>query len=252
MLTDALKYLSKLATDAASPKLLVEAAASKTYLVDGEAVKLAADPSPIAYTLGTVGALIAFTNDVAANDDALIFVNEDKIELVLDAKRLRLDRAAVPLVKSAVWERLLKLGSTRQGEWLEHKAFLRLLRVELAGTLPPEALLDRVRRIKFDNGVALTSEQTRKGESISRAIKSEVSGELEIPERVVLEAPVYSTSGERETYAVPCSVEVDPVRGMFCLVPEPDVLVRAQWAALKSIRERIVADTKIPCYLGSP
>jgi hypothetical protein len=251
MIADALKYLVELTRGSIEPRLLVDDATLKQYAIGGEVRTVEVPIAPRAHTLGSLATLLEYA-EIHADESSRIFYDNGGIVLVLDDADHRVDQVAVPFARSEIWIRLDELASKRAGEWLDHKAFVRLLRVDLAGTLPPGVLLDRVRRIVFDNGVVASSEQRgNKGESVGRSIQAKASGEGDIPEEVTLVVPIYTTPGETARYPVPCSVEVDAARGLFCLRPLPDVLDLAEAQHLATVRERLAAG-KTPAFLGSP
>ena len=251
MIEDALRYLASMATDAAKPQELDAGNPRlKTFVCGVDRIDLPVPPAPRDHALGTLHDLLAFAEKHASPEGSAIYFNPGYVRLVLDHDAHRVERATLALTPSDQWKTLKALEG---GKPLDHKPFLRLLRIDLSGTMPPGVLYDRVKRVAFDNGSIVTADVSRnKAESMGRSITAKVSGEGEIPEEVTLEVPVYSTPGETARYAVRCSVEVDPGSGRFTLAPLPDELTRVQALALASIRERLAQGTKIPAYLGAP
>lgn len=252
MIADALKYLASLASDAAKPQPLpLDDPRAFHYAHAGTLHVFPRPEPPRGHKLGTLDDLLAFA-EKHATAESRIFFGPGSVVLILDGDDYRIERAELPLKHSAPWLKLVELDAPASGAWFEHKPFLRLLRRDLAGTLPPGVLHDRVKRVSFENGATVTASVSRnKAESMGREITSKVSGEGEIPDEVTLEVPVYSTAGETQRFPVRCSVEVDPGRGAFCLAPLPDELDRVQALALESIRARL-ASCPVPAFLGSP
>lgn len=244
--------IEKLAVDAAKPQALaVGDQRNATFAVGGGIETFEIPKPPRAHALGSVADLLAFA-ELHATEEARIFFGQTDVLLVLDGDGHRLERVHVELTHSKAWTRLAALDAPPSGEWLDQKKFCRLLSIELAGALPPGVLYDRVKRVSFDNGSTVTGDIKRnQQESLGRNITAKASGEGEIPETVTLVVPVYATHGQRATYPVTCSVEVDPARGLFCLAPLPDELSRVQSLALESIREQL-SEGKVPAFRGTP
>lgn len=264
MLKELLDGLVGLARDGAAPKPLdVPDARTRFYLSGAGAVSsIKLEPPPRKHQVGTLADVIALANrfreDETAGGDAIpgpvVWYGPDKAVLVIDDNGHRIEQATLTLEDSQVFRTVEALAE--QKPWLEQKAFIRLLRIDLAGSLPPVELLDRVRKVTFDNGQSVLGEVRRDRESLGRQITSKVAAEngAEIPEEVTLVVPVYSTPGERDRYPVRCAVEVDAMRGAFQLVPMPDEVERARNLAVESIAERLSGDldSGIPFYHGKP
>lgn len=251
MIAEALKFLANLGAENQAPRLVdLKDPRELTFVVGGTVMSRDIPPASRAHVLGSLGDLIALA-DGYASEESLVFFDADQVTLVFDGDGHRLERGVLRLERSFAWQVLIDLASKRAGQWFEHKQFLRLLRVDLAGTLPPGVLYDRVKRVAFENGVTVQAAVSRnKQESLGRTITSQVSGEGDIPEEVTLEAPVYSTTGETARYPIRCAVEVDAARGMFCLQPLPDEISRVEAIAVASIRDRLAASCKVPAFLG--
>lgn len=251
MIAEALKFLASLGAENQAPRVIdLKDPRALTFVAGGSVLSRDIPPAPRAHALGSLEDLIAFA-DRHATETSRVFFDADQVTLVLDGDGHRLERGVLKLERSSVWHVVVELATKRAGQWFEHKQFLRLLRVDLAGTLPPGVLYDRVKRVAFDNGVTVQASVTKnKTESMGRSIMSHVTGEGEIPEEVTLEAPVYSTPGETEKHAIRCAVEVDPARGMFCLQPLPDEVSRVEALAVASIRERLEVLCKTPAFFG--
>lgn len=250
MILDALKYLAELGARTAAPtQIQTGDPATLTYLVGGSLVSV---PRPVpsrGHVAGDVGTLVSMANRWASDEPA-VWIDECNVYLVIDdAEGHRVNTATMVLKKSDVFKRLERLAASP--EWLDQKAFLRLLRVDLAGTLPPGILLDRVRKLRFESGQVTTQEAVRNRESMGRQITAAASGDGEIPEQVALELSVFSDTPE---LAVTCAVDVDPGRGLLQLMPLPDELERVTEIALNGLRKFIAGavDEGVKVYLGRP
>lgn len=257
MIADALKYLIELGEKAQAPiKLDVPDPRQVYYAIGGESAEYDLPEPPRDHRPGTLEDLISLANRFAEDVDEacrpVAWYGPEAVVLVLDDDGHRVERATLTLHHSDAFMRLVALRAG--GPWFEPKPFVRLLRVDLAGTLDPGVLLERVRRVKFDNGQVTTSETTRTRESLGREIVSNVVAAGEIPEEVTLSVPVYRTPGEAERYPFRCAVEVDPAMGRLQLLPLPDEVERVTALAVASIGARLRAGlaASVPCYMGSP
>lgn len=262
MLDAALKYLAELATKAAAPvKVDTKDPREVAYAINGEVKTYGTSIPPRQHHAGTLADLIKLANrfasaeelDGASNDTRpVVWYDRDRVVLVLDDSMYRMETATLDLGCSDVWRRLceVSLGKLK----FEQKAFVRLLRVELAGTLDPVVLLNAVRKVKFGTDAVTTGLVQRQRESMGREINSRVETDgAELPEEVTLSVPVYKTEGERARYPVRCSVEVDPAEGTFRLLPLPDELERVYNLALDNLEERLASGlNEVPYYRGKP
>lgn len=253
MISEALKYLADLGAKAATPiPVENDDPASNVFAINGKLETLAKPFPERDHAAGSLADLIELANRFAADEASspVVWFDRDSVILVIDDAKRRIDHVGMALVESELFERVLAL----KGEWQEQKAFVRLLRVELAGTLPPVALLEKVRRVRFDNGQTVTSEVKRDRESMGREITAKIEADGgDLPEEVTLMVPVYRNPGERDAYPIRCAVEIDHARGAFRLTPLPDQIECAYQAALASIRARLASGLakNVPAYLGT-
>lgn len=224
--------------------------ANKLFAINGEikSVPLAAKPRD--HKLLSLDDLIAMVNEIDGDDHLSgVFFHENAVVCVLDYSDYRRSFATFALQKSDQWQTVLGLK-----QWLDHKAFIRLLRIDLRGCYNVAELLDPIRSVKLENGSVVSSDVGRQKESLGRSIVGQVLTEKAIPEEVALELPIYKSHGEDQVYVIRCSVEVDPMRtDAFRLLPMPDEIDRAQHRAMDSLRKRLVAGLPdVPVFYGCP
>lgn len=249
MIREALQYLTGLALESQKPvEVPTGDPAERIYLFGKEVVKVAL-PEPFRkHTAGQVDSLI----EVAARfqeDAPVVWVSEDSVVVVLDDEGHRAHLTTLPLVKSDLFDRLFKLAD--EPEWLDQKAFIRLLRVDLAGTLPPGVLLDKVRKLSFENSSVVSGSVARDRESMGRSLTSQVKADSELPETVTIVAPVFQLDAP---YPIVCAVDVDAARGLLQLLPLPDEIERAKRSAINGLIDRLqksLAETT-HVYHGKP
>lgn len=251
MLKEALQYLAGLAQESARPtKVDINDPSAVRYLTGSGAVVTVEVPAPPRqHEVCQLADLIALA---ARFDGSVVWYDEGGVVAVFDDDGHRAGRATMGLVESDLFAAVRHLAALKPA--YDHKGFVRLLKITLAGTLPPSFLLDVVRRVKFDNGTVTHSESRKSRESLGREITATVSAEGEIPDAVTLLMPVYKTLGETHPYPVRCTVEVDPLEGSFRLLPFPDEVERVQQLAIGSIAERLGEQLPdgTPCYYGRP
>lgn len=254
MIADALKYLTELANAAVKPfPVETNDPAHKTYLVGDREVNVETGKPKRAHKVASIASMVDLANrfteqDVAKTDSPVLWVNDESITLVIDDDEHRANVVTMDLPKSAVFAKLEDLDSS---DWIDQKSFVRMLRIDLAGTLPPGVLLDRVRKLRFENSVAVSGTVARDRESMGRQIASKVEADGELPETVTLVTLVHEIGAPVE---IACAVDVDAARGLLQLLPLPGEIERAKrratWALIADLREGI--NESVPIYHGAP
>lgn len=260
MIQEALQYIADLARAAAEPKRLdvKDPRRARFYAGDGKTVEVALPEPPRDHAVKQLADLIAMAGRFNDNNPdgymPVVFYDESKVILVIDDNSHRCETATLALIESDAFRVVRSLAKGTQAPKFDLKAFIRLLRIDLAGTLAPAALLDVVRRVKFETGQVTTGEVRRNRESLGKEISSAVSAEADIPEAVCLNVPVYKTLGEADPRPIRCTVECDPSELCFRLIPYPDEVERVQQLAMASIAERLADGLPegVPHYHGSP
>lgn len=260
MIEPALKYLASLAQESTKATLIDETAISQTYLSNGRTFSTTKAARPINHWFDSIESLARFIGQESTEDgDAAVFVNSDHVRLCLDMSGHRANIASIDLNRDPRFAILEAYGSVGS-DWLDQKTFVRLLRIGLAGTLPPVALLEKVRRVKFSTEGAVSGVVARDRESMGREVASRVeTTEGEIPEEVGLVVPVFVPLVDFRLPPQPiaCAVEVDSARGMFRLVPLPNEVARAVRASLVALRDEVAKQVEttsggtVPTYLGN-
>lgn len=254
MFSDALKYLADLATKAAAPQLVNTGDPRKVgYVAGGSLVVTETKPLPREHEVSSLEDLAALANRFSdAGAQPAVWYSEGRVVLVIDDDGHRLETVTLALAESDRFKALRQLAESKA--WFDQKDFVRLLRITLAGTLDPVVLLEKVRKVRFENGVTTTSEKRSQRESLGREITSQATTDGgDLPDEVTLSVPVYKTAGERRSYGLVCSVEVDPGMGKFRLLPLPDEIERVEQLAVGSIAERLMESlTAAPAYYGEP
>lgn len=252
MIVEALNFLTSLKAAALSPQAVHETRTTKVVRADGATYTYDKDVPPRGHKADTLDDLAALANRFKQEDRTpVVWYNEDGVNLVINDGEHRDDVVGLKLTRSNLFNAIVALDPRR---WYDPKSFIRLLRVELAGALDSQTLLDPVRRVKFENGATASFEKTRSRESLGREITSSVKTEVEIPEYVVLRAPIYTTPGVQTEVSIRAAVEVDPAMGQFQIAVLPDEIQKAVNVVMGVLGETLSAelDSEIPSYQGSP
>jgi hypothetical protein len=256
MFKELLDRVAELAMDAREPhELKIDDPRRKAYVLDGQVINLAIEPSPRDHGVNSLEDIVALAKRFHDESDnsPVVWYDSGGVVLVIDDDEHRLDQATLQLEVSDVFKTVKALRELKK--WHTHRDFIRLLRIDLARTIEDGSLLNRIRKVKIENGEMTSSEVRKSKESLGRQITAEISGESEIPDEVVLLVPVYSTAGERARYPIACSVEADPTKTEpFRLMPLPDEIERVGQLATDSIAERLREQLpeSVPCYAGTP
>jgi hypothetical protein len=262
MIAEGIKALVDLATRAGSPQKIESGnPRASAYVIAGEVHMVDIEPPPRDHKAGTLGDLIALANRFAETGDLepVVWYDAEAVVLVIDDEvggenGNRIEKATLPLATSDVFARLVKLRADPAAAWMNQKDFIRLLRIELAGTLADGVLLNPTRKIVWSTSDTSTGTVKRGAESMGREINSRATTDGgDLPDEVKLNVPVYKTPGERERYPMNCSVEIDPGDNELQLMPLPDEIERVRQLALASIAERLASELKgVPAYQGKP
>ena len=253
MIKEALDRIIALADPATV--LVYEDPYRKIYLREGEEISVEKPSMPRDHKASDVATVISLANRFAAESESLpaVFFNEAKvIALLKDGIDESRERVTLSLEFSAQFKLLRAINS---GTWFDQKAFIRFLRIELAGALATNVLLEKVRKIKFENGVVTTGNVGRQQESLGRIQTSSTTSLAgDLPEVVQLSVPVYANPGELDLYPVDCAIDDDAKAEKFQLIPLAGQLDRAVQLAVGSIAQRLSQDLTagIPFYHGSP
>ena len=250
MIHEALKYLIQQGAEAAAPMQVETGDPAKlTYLVQGKLVEIPKAVRPRTHTAEDIETLVATANRWEAAGPVIWVCEIGAVLVIDDADGHRVNTVTMHLKESEVFAKLRELD--RAKPWLDQRAFIRLLRIDLAGTMPPGILLDRVRKIRFESGQVTHQEAARNRESMGRQVTAAISADGEIPEAVALEVTVFRGLMPA---VITCSVDVDPGRGLLQLAPLPDELERVTELVLDDLKDRLTEDTGdgVTVYRGKP
>lgn len=251
MIAEAIKALAELAVKASAPQKIDSGDPRQIgYVINGEVDHVNTEPAPRKHEVKSLADVVALATRFAGSEDSpVVWYDEDAVTLVIDDQGHRLETATFRLLTSEVFDKLAELAKSKPR--LDQKSFVRLLRIDLAGTLEPVVLLNAVRAVRWSSVTDANIGKQR--ESMGRDIEARCSDGKDLPDDVTLRVPVYRVAGERTPLPCRCSVEVDATDGTFRLLPFPDELDRVRQAAVASIAERLAEQLgDVPCYYGKP
>jgi hypothetical protein len=258
MIAEALKAIETLVGAAAMPKLLKEFPTEAIYVVNGEQLTVEIPAPPREHQVSELDDLIRLAARFAGEKDLpktmtpVVWYDADEIVLVLDDDGHRVEKATMDLQFSDVFKVLVALRRDPKAAWKSPRDFVRLIRIELAGAFGDNLLLNAVRKVRFDNGVATTAENSRNRESLGKTLTSTL--DVEVPEAVTLDVAVFNSCGVTWTFPVRCTVETNPLEGNFQLLPFPDEIERVVQLAVAAIADRLGhgLPESVPAYHGKP
>lgn len=262
MIEEAIKAIGTLAVEAAGAKHKVlelhpGAEPQHRYALvkpTGEIEFHDAHPMPRAHRMAGIAEVIPYVKE-KGTETSVIWYDESKVVILLDDDTRR-DVAACQLHYTPQFFRLIEL---QKPTYFDQKAFVRLLRIELADCLLDLRLLNFVRSIKFTatERTAGTVRQTR--ESLGRDIEMQLQGEVEgeCPEETVLQCRLFTDPSLRDTFNIRCAVEVDMDAQRFALTPFPlecrNVIELQLNGIGKMLQEGLDAESnETPLFRGSP
>lgn len=251
MIAEALEFIANLkAQSLAETKIDIGDPSQVIWLIGDKIVRESVPIPTRQHDALDIAAIVAIIERLDDNTTTpVVWVNSDNVTLIVDDAGYRANTVVYELEKTFAFITVALLAKNRP--WFDQREFIRLLRIDLENSLNPGLLLDRVRKVRFENGAVSTNTITKDRESMGRQVHSAVSGEGEIPEEVILSVRVFEAHAK---FPVKCVVDVDPVRGMFQLIPLPDEVRQIELMALNEIRTDIMVQVpdSVPVYLGRP
>jgi hypothetical protein len=235
MIKESLEYFATLVAATTEPKLLPGTPRKIRRLVQGQVMEWDVPVEARDHYPATLDEVIALAVRFAA-DKPVVWYDHEQVVLVIDDGGHRIETATLNLEISDIFTIVRMLR--KEKPWFDQPDFVRLLKVDLVGTLDPAVLLNRVRKLVV--GQKTTTEVGRRGESFGHEINALAGKDTDPPDEVDLVLPVFKTPGEQAPAYVACTVDVEVARPKpFRLLPKPDEVERVLQAAVGSIGERL-------------
>lgn len=216
---------------------------------DGTATRVESSPRPRAHKLATVAEVLDFVERKGTEQGSVIWYDRDYVTVIVDDSTRR-DHAQVNLTFTPQFAMLLSLEKRRA---FKQKDFVRLLRVELAGTQQDSRLLDWVRSVRFTSQGTAAGQVRHGRESMGRDLDAAVTSELadECPEEITLLVRVYDDPVMTTRSKVVCAVEIEPASEEFSLTPLPLELHNAIEDQVERIGSDFREGAKCPVFRGN-
>lgn len=179
-----------------------------------------------------------------------------RVVVVDDAPSHRADFAAVDFDHDQTFVRLSNLAGT----WFPQKAFVRLLRVDLADAATESSLnllkVSRVIGFSESTGSHGTVELGR--QSLGKDIESQIRSEVgDFPDSVTLNVRIFDDPFLTRRFEITCAVDVNPREGTFNLAPLPGQLSEAVDEQVRLIgvyldSHESIGEADVPLFNGRP
>jgi len=252
MLEQALAFLAMQAQDAAKPIKIREDHEGEEWVFGEQHFSFEKEISPRKHKFDDLSDLLEFLDGIEPSESdhhrVIVWYDLGQITAVIDNDERRLNTATLAIKATPYWKTVLQLGL-----WLEQKEFIRLLRLEL--DIPGVSeVLEKVRKIRFENGVVTSQTRQRDQESMGREITSRVTVDGELPDELTIAFMPFDVRGlEYYQAQIKLFLEVDTSRGMFRLIPAPRQLDLVANSFLSHLgREVKRTIPHIPVYNGRP
>lgn len=256
MLSEFLDKLNSLTAARKTPVVVRELSNDNTVTlaIDGELVSHYCPPTPRVNRLDSIADLCDAIRRFAVDEaKAAAWVEPTSVVVILDetAKEAEQDRLVMRLSLNDAFETLRNL----QNKWLTQKQAVNVLRHDLAGCqLGPDNLLASIRKLKFATKSEATGEFTNTSAALGRSVESQVSGEIELPEKfAVTFHPYPALNGEFPSLEVSvfCSLFTDPGEGTLRFAALPGEFDRCKREAAEEIKESIAENSAVDVFLGT-
>lgn len=184
-----------------------------------------AKPAPRNHRLHDLDAVIAFCRRWGT-ERTVIWLGEKAVVVHVDDATRR-DRATLPLRFTSTFETIRKLSTSGQSKKLLQPDFVRLLRIDLAGThLSHPNLIQKFRNVRASANTATSGQIEHGSEAFSREATAKVTGADLLPEQVTLNTAVYLAS-LTHTVDITCEIEIDASAPAFAMTPTGDQIEKA-------------------------
>jgi hypothetical protein len=211
---------------------------------DGGLERHEAEPGPVAYRFFTLDDFAKGVRDLGGADvgkRGAVFAGRGAVVAVLDEGGDRRDRLSMELPQSHEFRGLARLGENRT--IFKHDAFIRLLRVDLAGCLE-DGVLATFRNVKHENNQAGASVVGTGKESVSLDVRRNLLFDgKDAPDEITVSVHVYrdlpDLFDDDARVPIRCVVEVDVLAPAFTLIPLAGECERAQRDTDSRIQEKL-------------
>ena len=254
---DAIQVIQETAVKASRAAVLpIEGEVSHVVRIahpDGSVTRHVLDPNPRLHEFSTLGALIAFTRNAIegrhGEANPVVWLGEHSVSVVVNDET----RRDVGILSLQVTPQFEALQTRATATWRSQTDMIRLLRLDLADTLPGDStdLLARMRNVRFKSAADGHGNVQHGKESMGRSINAEVLGVDTLPDDVTLAVRVYAVPDLRTTQNIRCALDIAVEEQQFRLVPRPMACADALAAVGDEIGKILADELECPIYRGT-
>lgn len=217
-----------------------------------------AEPHPRAGTalrLSDVRTLVADRLKEAPSEHIHVWCGQGQVHVVFDARGTRRGGCKLVCPVAEQFARLEQLAE--EPEMLDQRAFIDLLRVDLAGAVPID-FIGMARRLKFTSNASGAGDVRQGRESFDRSVLLEVVADgADLPETINVTVPVYEDlQDDTDVYetVVECVFRLNAHNDTLGLLPLKDSLKAARRKADEWILSRLTSlvSDQVLVVCGSP
>lgn len=217
---------------------------------DGKLERIVAESRPRRHKLVSLAEAILYANDKGKPEKSVIWFDRDGVVILLDDETRR-DQANLSLDYTP---QLLLLQSLEKNKnTFEQQEFRRLLRIDLAGCRPDDALFNWVSDMRWsvagESGGRLTHQKDSMGSDLEHEAMSDYG---QCPEEIELSIRIFDDPALLSRRPVRCSVEVLTKERRFRLLPLPLAIHDAIEQELDVVGEGIRKAVKCKVFRGCP
>lgn len=217
---------------------------------DGKLQRFVAEPDPRDHELVSLTEAILYANDKGNPEKTVIWFDRDGVAILLDDETRR-DRARLSL--NVTPQLALLQAIEKDKRTFEQQEFRRLLRIDLAGCRPDDALLNWVSDMRFSVAGESGGRISHQKDSMGIDLEHEAMSEYGLcPEEIELQIRIFDDPALLSRRPVRCSVEVLSKEKRFRLLPLPLALHDAIEQELDDVGESIRKSVKCKVFRGCP
>jgi hypothetical protein len=219
---------------------------------DGKPQRFEATPEPREHEAWDIDAIVDFANDFSA-----IWYARNGIRVLID-DNLRRDCVMMPLKLSHQVDLITGWEKSASSRMMSQKDLIKLLRVDFADCLGQAGeFLAVIRKLKFETATKTAGEIKHGRASLGKEIETAVSGDVDIPEEVIFDVPVFDGAFPALRARVRCAIDLDAATEKITLMPIPGHLeagIREAEARIgRLIGEKLAkGNKKTPTFYGVP
>ena len=229
-------------------QLAVDASGAKSFLLTGEASRVRIFNSktgtveyqeipelPPELTVCRLADLAQASLEYGDVVECTVWVSSQSVTVLFD--RRRIGKATLPLRINPAINILQLLRDLTPAQLRKH------LTVALYGTdIKPFDFTECISNLKFESTQTNETKLAKGDESIGKSVRSKVTAEWQIPDRVSFRLPVYPDLSELDTVVeIECAVLTDASAGTVSVVPYPGQVELALRSAIERIATHLNA-----------